>query len=112
MLKGLKKNRYKFAYEFWNTALGSNDSKYLSEISPITHIKNLKKPLLIFHGKQDEIVPVEQAELMNEELKRHDKQVRLEILPKDGHSISSGLRISYILNSAEKFFRRAENMKK
>ena len=111
-LKTQKKEKNTFAYEFWNTALGSDKSKYLAKISPITHAAYMDKPLLIFHGKRDNTIPVEQAEIMINELKRHQKDAKLEVFKDEGHSFSSGLRLGYILDAADKFFKRAENMKK
>ena len=111
-LKTEKRQGSRFAYEFWNTALGSDNSKYLEKISPITYAKDLERPLLIFHGTQDEVIPVKQAEIMIAELNKHKRDAQIEIIKDEGHSFQNGLRLGYILDSAEKFFRRAENMKK
>lgn len=105
-MKTQKKEKNYFAYEFWNTALGSNSSKYLNEISPLSHAKDLKKPILIFHGKKDEIISVEQAEAMKRELKKYDYEVKLEIMKNEGHSILNSNSLGYILDSAKDFFQK------
>jgi dipeptidyl aminopeptidase/acylaminoacyl peptidase len=46
----------------------------------------INTPLLICHGRSDEVVPVEQAEIMYDKLKAQDKDVEL-ILYDGGHTI-------------------------
>jgi len=41
------------------------------ERSPITHIQNMKSPLLIVHGKNDPRCPVSQSHIIVEKLKQH-----------------------------------------
>lgn len=103
-LKTQKKEDNYFAYEFWNFALGSKKAKYLNEISPIHYAQDYKKPLLIFHGKNDEVISVEQAEEMFFELKKYNKDVKLEILQKEGHSILDSYSLGYILDASNDFF--------
>lgn len=103
-MKLQKKEKYYFSYEFWNSALGSNKSKYLEDISPISHAKDLKNPILIFHGKWDEIIPFEQSEDMASEIKKHNNNVKLEILQHEGHSIDDSNSLGYVLDSADDFF--------
>lgn len=103
-MKTQKKEKNYFSYEFWKTALGTNDSKYLSKVSPINYVSEFKKPILIFHGKMDDVVAVEQAENMVRSLRESKKDVRFEILQREGHTIEDGNSIGYILDSSIKFF--------
>jgi dipeptidyl aminopeptidase/acylaminoacyl peptidase len=50
----------------------SNWAAYLAG-SPIWNVENIKKPILLLHGLEDDIVPPESSEEWVEALKRHDK---------------------------------------
>lgn len=50
----------------------SNWAAYLAA-SPIWNVENIKKPILLLHGLEDDIVPPESSEELAEALKRHDK---------------------------------------
>lgn len=103
-MKMLKKEDENFSYDFWNTALGDRGSRYLKEISPINYAEDFDKPLLIVHGRFDEIVPVEQAQDMEKELLKNGKEVSLRIIEGEGHSLRDGNSMGYILELADKFF--------
>ncbi len=107
-MKIQKKSDNTFSYEFWNMALGNRKSKYLDEISPLTYAKNLDKPVLIFHGQYDRIIPLAQAEVMSEALKKNGKESNFEVLQKEGHSISDSYSMSYILDESHQFFQNHE----
>lgn len=106
-MKTQKKDKNYFSYEFWKTALGTNDSKYLSKISPINYASELNKPLLIFHGKNDKIVNVEQAENMVNAIRQNYKYVKLEVLQREGHTIEDSNSVGYILDSSNEFFKKS-----
>ena len=104
-MKIQKREGNDFAYEFWKTALGSKKRKYLEKISPYYQAERLTSPILMFHGKLDEIIPYEQSEEMEVELKKYNSNVNLEILKNEGHSISDSNSWGYILNTSNSFFR-------
>ena len=108
-LKDQRRRKHRFAVEFWNTVLGSKKSKYLSKISPITYAEELDKPLLIFHGKMDRTIPVAQAHMMEKALKKEKKDVKLEVLQNEGHSILDGNTLGYVLDKSVKFFKKNGN---
>lgn len=106
IIKLLKREKEFFSYEFWIKALGSKKKKYLSSISPITFAEEIKNPILIFHGKRDPIIPVEQSEKMAEELKKTNKNVSIEILNREGHGISDSNTYVYVLDKVISFFNK------
>ena len=105
LMKKQKKEGNHFSYDFWIKALGSKSSKYLNDISPITFAENIDKPLLIFHGRKDRTIPLVQAEEMAEKLKEFDKNVKIEILQNEGHSISDSNTLGYVLDTSNDFFK-------
>lgn len=58
--------------------------------SPITHAQNLQGNLLYIHGTADDNVHYQNAELLINELVKHDKQFSLMAYPNRSHSISEG----------------------
>lgn len=103
-MKFQKKEKNYFSYEFWDKALGYNKGKYLEEISPINYTKDFEKPILIFHGKYDKIIPIAQAREMAKLLKENKKNVKLEVMQFEGHTIYDSNGLGYILNTSDKFF--------
>ncbi len=103
-MKQQKKEKNYFSYEFWKTALGSKKSKYLSEISPINFADKIRKPVLIFHGKRDGVISVEQAEKMSKELKKYNAKSKIEILNNEGHTIKNSNTLGYVLDTIHDFF--------
>jgi dipeptidyl aminopeptidase/acylaminoacyl peptidase len=53
--------------------------------SPITHVKNVRTPLLIQHGENDRRVPVQQAEQFFRALRKLGKTVEMDVYPRGGH---------------------------
>ncbi|MDO3695697.1 DPP IV N-terminal domain-containing protein [Wenyingzhuangia sp. chi5] len=58
--------------------------------SPITHAKNLEGNLLYIHGTGDDNVHYNNAEMLINELIKHNKQFQLMAYPNRSHSISEG----------------------
>jgi dipeptidyl aminopeptidase/acylaminoacyl peptidase len=64
---------------FWRAATGvdKQGAQVLTAISPITFVKTVDAPILLIHGKDDTVVPVEQSEEMEAALKRAGKPVEI-----------------------------------
>jgi dipeptidyl aminopeptidase/acylaminoacyl peptidase len=61
-----------------------NDTDQLKKTSPVRAVEKIKIPILLIHGKDDAIVPVEQSRIMAEELK--DQHKVYEYIELDGGS--------------------------
>src|SRR5262249_519250 len=55
--------------------------------SAIYHADKMRAPVLVLHGRQDERVPVQQAEAFAEALGANGLTVKLKIFPNASHSI-------------------------
>jgi len=90
---------------YWekNIANGKVDKNYLANISPITHVKKVTKPILLIHGEYDDVVPFSQSEDMYEKLKDAGKKVTFLELPKGDHHLSNGLNRMKTLKAIEHF---------
>ena len=94
-----------YSYEFWNTALGSNESSYLKKISPISYANDINSPLLIMHGGNDKTVPVDQAENMIEKIKKHNKNLEFRIWNSADHSFTDIDDFKEMLEESNQFFK-------
>jgi dipeptidyl aminopeptidase/acylaminoacyl peptidase len=64
------------------------DSAFLVQISPITHVKNIKHPLFVYQGKNDPRVPYTEAEQIVDAVKKRGIPVEYILLPDEGHGLS------------------------
>ncbi|KAA0233241.1 MAG: hypothetical protein JJLCMIEE_02342 [Acidimicrobiales bacterium] len=96
-LEALAKETHKFESRYLDSLIGPypEDSDAYTERSPIHHVEGLDRPLIIFQGLEDEVVPPEQAEMMVAALRERS------------------VPYAYIAFEGEQHgFRRAENIKR
>jgi dipeptidyl aminopeptidase/acylaminoacyl peptidase len=61
------------------------DRRRLEDKSPLFKVGQVKGPVLLIHGARDTRVNVRESEQMAEALRKAGKQVRLVVLPDEGH---------------------------
>ena len=78
-------------FDYWTRSIGdpSADKEMLERFSPRRHAEEVRVPILLIHGEDDEIVPIAQSEAMRIALRDADKDVRFVRLAESGHSYSS-----------------------
>jgi len=59
------------------------------QVSPTTHVANIKCPILILHGDKDEEVPVAHAHIMAHEIEKSGGKHELKIFKDAGHGLRS-----------------------
>ncbi|MBI3819181.1 MAG: S9 family peptidase [Planctomycetes bacterium] len=64
------------------------DREFLTNISPIHRVAEIKCPLLVIHGEQDPRVPVGEARQIEAALKKLDRPVQAFYYPDEGHGIA------------------------
>jgi acetyl esterase/lipase len=75
---------------YWNRFMGAarlND-RALDALSPAYLAAAVDKPLLLIHGKDDTVVPLEQSRVMAEAMRRAGKPVEMIELPGEDHWLS------------------------
>lgn len=65
-----------------------DDVEKLLKVSPLTHARNVKTPILILHSEQDLRCPMEQAEQWYVALKRLGVETKLVRFPDENHDLS------------------------
>jgi dipeptidyl aminopeptidase/acylaminoacyl peptidase len=78
------------ASRFWLRYLGaaSDDDPVLDQLSPIRHVDKVTIPILLIHGEDDTVVPIEQSEAMNDALEAAKKDVTFVKLAHEDHWLS------------------------
>ena len=73
--------------ELLRDLLGTADRKdpAMAKASPVTYLTADDAPVLTFHGTEDLLVPVEQARILHDALRKAGVSERLEILEGEGH---------------------------
>lgn len=95
---------------YWDRAIGAKgpDDPLLSDISPIAHVDNVDAPILLVHGLDDLVVPIEQSDRMYDALKDAKKDVSIVRMKGEDHRLSrSGTRVQAL--QAVVAFLRAHN---
>lgn len=72
--------------KYWTSQMGSSSQR--NEASPALHADKVAIPVLLLHGKEDNIVPVQQSEVMRDALKNARKDVQYVEFEYQGHGFS------------------------
>ena len=64
------------------------DSAFLVEVSPLTHVDAIRKPLFVYQGKNDPRVPPGESEQIVEAVKKKGIPVEYILLPDEGHGLN------------------------
>ena len=75
------------AYRWWTSLIGDpdRDGAEIKAASPITYAEGYKLPVLLLHGKNDEVVEPVQSELIASALKHAGHDVQLTQVNNEGH---------------------------
>jgi dipeptidyl aminopeptidase/acylaminoacyl peptidase len=69
---------------YWRAFVGD----HASEVSPIRFASHADAPILLLHGKDDTVVPLDQSRRMEGALKAAGKPVELIVMPSEDHWLS------------------------
>ena len=75
------------AARFWQRAIGGSGAQ-VRDISPVMFADKVEAPVLLIHGRDDTIVPIEQSRLMEAALRKASKPVTLLTLDGEDHWLS------------------------
>ena len=110
MLKDLQRvAKSGMAAEWWGKSMGS-DKEQLRRVSPLRHADKVRIPILLLHGLEDSVVPIEQSRAMHAKLQRAQRDVRYKELGGDDHWLSSASTRTMMLQELETFL--AQSLKK
>lgn len=95
-------------YEYWEKSIGNpeRDRAALQAVSPIRRVADWRPPLLLIHGENDGIVPIDQSRDMERAMRRAGKDVKLVEIEETGHNFSSPTAGRILLTEMEAFLAR------
>ncbi len=98
----------RYAYYAWETKIGeiARDREQLNTLSPAKLASNMKSRLLIIHGRDDDIIPVKQAEIMHNAAKAAGVKSTLVRFEGVGHDDWTRKQEYDILSAADGFLQR------
>lgn len=90
--------------EWWAESIGDrNDRARISAMSPVDHAAAVRAPVLLMHGPNDTVVPIEQSRVMRDRLQAAGKNVRYVELAGDDHWLSLAGTRTQMLREIEVF---------
>lgn len=69
----------------WGDDQSEEGKKLIQEISPLLHVSNITAPVLISHGTNDNIVPIEHARRLKREMDKYGKEYVYHTEAYEGH---------------------------
>jgi dipeptidyl aminopeptidase/acylaminoacyl peptidase len=66
----------------------ARDRAFLASISPINHVSEIKRPVLIIGGANDTIVPISQSKHIAQALRQSGVPAELHVFANEGHGVS------------------------
>ncbi len=101
---------WKFGVKLWHDYAGNpnnpEDITFMQSRSPLFHVNNIEKPLLIFQGKHDSRVKASESEQMVEALKKAGKKVDYILFDNEGHQITHWKNRLVLHRNTEKFLHK------
>jgi dipeptidyl aminopeptidase/acylaminoacyl peptidase len=96
---GSESERYRYIIE----SIGPPTSGKVEKRSPARIAENIRVPILLIHGADDTVVPIDQAERMQKALKKLDKPHAFVKLPGEDHWLSRSETRLRVLKELETF---------
>ena len=88
---------------FWRDLMGATGGQDLAEISPARLASKADAPILLIHGEDDSVVPIEQSRTMERALKVAGKPVEFVLMPGEDHWLSKEPTRQAMLKAAVAF---------
>lgn len=96
------------AQRYWWRFMGAQApfDPVLQQISPALNVDKISIPILLVHGKDDTVVPLEQSRIMESALQKAGKPVELVVMEGEDHWLSRGDTRLQMLNSVVAFLEK------
>ncbi len=111
-LKDMHHNTHRFEKDYLNSLVGNyakNHDDYINR-SPINHIKKIKKPILLFHGKKDTVISYKQTLKIQEILIQNNKYSEVIFFDNEGHGFRNIENKEVVMQKSQEFLKNALNI--
>ena len=104
----LKQGSHRFEVNYEQGLIGRlpEAGRLWQERSPLTHVKNVRAPVLLFHGKEDKAVPYQQSVDFAEAARRNGVPAELVLYEDEGHGFAKEANRRDCLERTERFLER------
>jgi len=111
-LESLASDSHKFEARYLDSVVGPypKEKALYRERSPVHHTEQLSCPILLLQGKDDKVVPPNQAEMMVKVLKEKGIPYAYRLYEGEGHGFRKAKTIIDALNSELSFYRQVLNI--
>ena len=103
------KNTHRFEKDYLNSLVGNfakNHNDYINR-SPINHIKKIKTPILLFHGKKDTVISYKQTLKIKEILIQNNKYSEVIFFENEGHGFKNIETKEVVKQKSHEFLKNA-----
>lgn len=96
------------AQRYWSRFMGAEALRdpVLQQISPAMNADKTEIPILLIHGRDDTVVPLEQSQIMERALQKAGKPVEMVVMPGEDHWLSRGDTRLQMLSSVVGFLEK------
>ncbi len=111
-LKDMHYNTHRFEKDYLNSLVGNYAKNYDDYInrSPINQINKIKKPILLFHGKKDEVISYKQTLKIKQILMQNNKYSEVIFFENEGHGFKSIENKAVVMQKSQDFLKNALNI--
>ena len=108
MVAWSKTNKGRTAQKYWIRFMGADDPSdpVLRELSPSEKVDGLKTPILLVHGRDDTVVPLEQSNIMQRALEKAGNAPEMVVMSGEDHWLSRGETRLRMLNALAMFLEK------
>ena len=105
-------NTHRFEKDYLNSLVGNYEECFreYNTRSPINKISNLKKPILLFHGKKDSVISYKQTLKVKEKLIRNNKTSEVVFFENEGHGFKFIENKKKVIQKTEDFLNKVLNI--
>jgi len=111
-LNDMHYNTHRFEKDYLNSLVGNyakNHDDYINR-SPIKHIKKIKTPILLFHGKKDTVISYKQTLKIKEILIQNNKYSEVILFDNEGHGFRNIENKEVVMQKSQEFLKNALNI--
>jgi dipeptidyl aminopeptidase/acylaminoacyl peptidase len=94
-------SRFSGISDWWSGSMG--DAERQRRVSPVNHAEQVRAQVLLMHGDNDSVVPLEQSQRMVSAMRSAGKETRLVVLTGEDHNLSNASTRIQMLREMETF---------
>ncbi len=106
-LNAMRLSTHRFERNYLNSLVGNfeNDQEKYFERSPNNNLEKINKPILIFHGKKDSVINVQDSIDFNKKLLARNIYSEIILFEEEGHGFKNTQNKIKVLEKTEKFLK-------